>query len=262
MQSPAQDVLIREDRRTPLRVCYSQGYSATLNKTKMLHVLSCLQSMYFKDEACVLTQQGLTDAFRCTAGVKQGCPASPLLFGMYINDIERLMREAEDHIDAPRLLGTLIAILLFADDIALFSYSPRGLQAQMDNMQSFCLARGLKVNVAKTKVVFEPRSSASPAFTYDGQIIEQVEMFKYLGIAFHGTRGLSCAVDHLCNSARKALLAMRRRCHELGLHQPQQICRLYRCACAPYHVLCLQDLGCTWGQICLGQAWRSCTLDS
>ena len=191
-------------------------------------VLSCLQSMYSKDEACVLTQEGLTDAFRCTAGVKQGCPASPLLFGMYIDDIERLLREAEDQIDAPRLLGTLIAILLFADDIALFSYSPRGLQAQLDIMQSFCLARGLKVNVAKTKVVvFEPRSSASPAFTYDGQIIEQVEMFKYLGIAFHGTRGLSCAVDHLCNSARKALFAMRRRCHELGLHQPQQICRLF-----------------------------------
>ena len=47
-------------------------------------ILSCLKSIYERDEACVLTQAGLTEAFRCNAGVKQGCPASPLLFGLYI----------------------------------------------------------------------------------------------------------------------------------------------------------------------------------
>ena len=45
------------------------------------NILDSLKSMYAQDEACVMTQEGLTEAFRCTAGVKQGCPASPLLFG-------------------------------------------------------------------------------------------------------------------------------------------------------------------------------------
>ena len=81
--------------------------------------------------------------------------------------------------------------------------------------------RGLKVNVSKTQVVvFEGmrKRSTSQAFTYDGEVIEQVEVFKYLGICFHSTRGLSCAIEYLCNSARKAVFAVLGRCHELRMH--------------------------------------------
>ena len=42
-------------------------------------VLTSLQSMHAADKACVLTHQGPTDLFDCNIGVKQGCPASPLL---------------------------------------------------------------------------------------------------------------------------------------------------------------------------------------
>ena len=55
-------------------------------------ILSCLKSVYERDEACVLTQAGLTEAFRCNAGVKQGCPASPLLFGLYIHELEARLK--------------------------------------------------------------------------------------------------------------------------------------------------------------------------
>ena len=179
------------------------------------------------DEAFVLTQEGLTEAFKCTTGVKQGCPASPLLFGLYIDAVEELLKKDVDTIDAPTLGSMLVAILLFADDIGLFSYSPQGLQKQLDNLWAFCHERGLKVNVAKTKiVVFEARQSSSPAFFYDGQIIERVQMFKYLGIAFHATRGLSCALEHLCNTARKAVFGVHGRCHELHLQDPAAKCML------------------------------------
>ena len=184
-------------------------------------ILECLKSIYDKDEACVLTGEGLTDSFRCTIGVKQGCPASPLLFGLYIDKIEQLLRDAKDDIDAPMLLQCVVAILLFADDIALFSYTHHGLQSQLNILQSFCDKRGLTVNVKKTKVVvFEGKQSQSPTFTYAGAEIEQVEEFKYLGICFHATRGLSCAIEYLCNSARKAMFAVLGRCHELHIQQP------------------------------------------
>ena len=184
-------------------------------------ILACIQSIYEQDEACVLTQAGLTEAFRCTAGVKQGCPASPLLFGLYIDELEAQLKADSDRTDAPKLLDILVAILLFADDIALMSYSPAGLQHQLSILAKFCGDRGLNVNVSKTKiVVFEPRRTECSPFTFEGQIIERVEVFKYLGIAFHGTRGLSCAMELLCNSARKALFAMYGRCHELHISCP------------------------------------------
>ena len=101
-------------------------------------VLTSLQSMYAADKACVLTHQGPTDLFDCNIGVKQGCPASPLLFGLYLDELERLLDNASD-IDAPHIADILLAILLFADDIALFSYSPSGLQSSLTYLQNFAL---------------------------------------------------------------------------------------------------------------------------
>ena len=204
-------------------------------------ILACIRSIYEQDEACVLTRAGLTEAFRCTAGVKQGCPASPLLFGLYIDELEALLRADSDCIDAPRLLDTLVAILLFADDIALMSYSPAGLQHQLSILAKFCADRGLNVNVNKTKiVVFEPKRSECPPFTFEAQVIERVEVFKYLGIAFHGTRGLSCAMEHLCNSARKALFAMYGRCHELHISCPELQCTLFDALVRPVLSYCCE----------------------
>jgi hypothetical protein len=184
-------------------------------------ILECLKSMYAQDEACVLTQAGLTDAFRCTIGVKQGCPASPLLFGLFLDDLEAKLQAESESIDAPSLLGTLIAILLFADDIALMSHSAEGLQHQLSILAQFCKDRGLTVNVGKTKIViFEHKRSECMPFMFEGREIERVDIFKYLGIAFHATRGLTCAMEQLCSSARKAVFALHGRCHEMHITSP------------------------------------------
>ena len=95
---------------------------------------------------------------------------------MIIDELETLLEEASEETDCPRLAEPLIAILLFADDIALFSYSSKGLQRQLDILQAFCAERGLKVDVQKTKtMVFEHQKSQTPPFTYAGNEIEQVE---------------------------------------------------------------------------------------
>ena len=220
-------------------------------------ILTCIQSIYGQDEASVLTQAGLTEAFRCTAGVKQGCPASPLLFGLYIDELEALLRADADRIDAPKLLDILVATLLFADDIALMSHSPAGLQYQLSILAKFCADRGLKVNVSKTKiVVFEPKRTECPPFTFEGQVLERVEVFKYLGIAFHGTRGLSCAMEHLCNSARKALFALYGRCHELHIVCPALQCTLFDTLVRPVLSYCCEVWVSIGGKVAMQQLER------
>ena len=93
--------------------------------------------MYKQDRVCVLTSdilhEGPTEMFECNIGVKQGCPASPLLFSLYLDELETLLEDASGHIDCPRL----VQLLNTADDIALFSYSPRGLQHQLNILQDF-----------------------------------------------------------------------------------------------------------------------------
>ena len=183
-------------------------------------VLTFLQSMYAANKACVLTRDGSTGLFDCSIGVKQGCPASPLLFSLYLDDFEALL-EVSEEIDCPRIAEILLAILLFADDIALFPYSHRGLQQQLDILGAFCTDRQLTVNVANTKaMVFEARKNVMPPLLYAETAIEQVDIFKHLGVQMHGTNGLTPAMEYLCKAAKRASFGLQRCCQQLRIHDP------------------------------------------
>ncbi len=196
-------------------------------------IMHCLQSMYAADRACVKAPgSGVTSTFTCHMGVKQGCPLSPNLFGIYIDGLEE--RLAAVQCDAPTLAGKAIALLLYADDLALLSESPQGLQLQLDVLAQFCAARQLTVNVKKTKViVFEGRASACQPFTYQGDVVERVTSFRYLGIEFHSTRGFSFAIEKIMIASRKSMFALQRRCAELKIKDPATKCRLFDTLVAP-----------------------------
>jgi hypothetical protein len=123
-------------------------------------ILECLRSMYRQDQACLHhPKEGFTPTFLCRIGMKQGCPLSPLMFGLFIDGIEKRLNALEG--DAPPMLGHLaVRLLLYVDDLALMSHTPAGLQKQLDVLQVFCCEHQLTVNVKKTKVVvFEARKS-------------------------------------------------------------------------------------------------------
>ena len=72
--------------------------------------------MYSKSSCAVKIGNKSTDFFRCQKGVCQGCPLSPNLFNIYINDIEkRLSGVSNSSITLDN--GTDISCLLYADDI-------------------------------------------------------------------------------------------------------------------------------------------------
>ena len=77
-------------------------------------------------------------------------------------------------IDAPTLLGTLIALLLYADDLILMPTTAAGLQRQLDALSCFCEKRQLTVNLTKTKVVvFEARGTTCTDFVLNGRDVEK-----------------------------------------------------------------------------------------
>ncbi len=169
----------------------------------------------------------LSARFSCGIGVKQGCPLSPLLFGLYLDGLEKHL-DALDGNSPPQLADIVVKLLLYANDLAFMSETPQGLQNQIDVMSAFCVERQLVINVSKTKVVvFEKHRSAAPEFTYKGTTIERVQSFRYLGLELHSTRGMAVAIAKLTVAGKKALFALRRRCNDLSITDPEVMCLLF-----------------------------------
>jgi hypothetical protein len=109
--------------------------------------------MYSQDNIRVMhPTEGLSARFSCGIGVKQGYPLNPLLFGLYLNGLEKHL-DALDGDSSPQLADIVVKLLLYADDLALMSETPQGLQKQIDVLSEFYVERQLVINVSKTKVV-------------------------------------------------------------------------------------------------------------
>ena len=86
--------------------------------------------------------------FSSNIGCLQGEISSPGIFSLFINDLPEFISE---NLDGINVVGTLIKILMFADDMALFSTTREGLQAGLNSLSKYCLKWGLTVNTEKNK---------------------------------------------------------------------------------------------------------------
>ena len=102
------------------------------------------------------------------------------------------------------------------------------LQEQLDILSNFCAKHRLIVNVKKTKIlVFQPWESSVPSFFLNGDIIEQVDEFRYIGVLMHCNKGLSPAIEFLCKAAKRDMIGVQRRCQQLRIHDPVLKCKLF-----------------------------------
>ena len=60
-----------------------------------------------------------TDWFDVSAGLRQGCPLSPILFNLYINDFTSTIKALDKGVFIGR--EEKISILLYADDVVLLA---------------------------------------------------------------------------------------------------------------------------------------------
>lgn len=80
-----------------------------------------LEEMYEETTSVIRTKEGMTRFFQTRKGVKQGCVLSPLLFNIYIADIDYYMEKRG--IGGIKLGRERIWTLAYADDLVIVAKS-------------------------------------------------------------------------------------------------------------------------------------------
>ena len=107
--------------------------------------------MYDKVKSCVRHCNSFSEFFECSVGLRQGEVISPVMFSMFLEDLEMFL---QDHINSGLTIDDItIILLLFADDMVILGKSPRDLQNSIDLLHRYCENWGLHVNVKKTRIV-------------------------------------------------------------------------------------------------------------
>ena len=123
-----------------------------------------------------------------------------------------------------------LIVLMYADDISSFADTVLHLQRQIDKICSFCKCVKMKINRRKTKiVVFRNWGCLKKCekWTYDGNLIEVVSFYKYLGIYMTPKLSWSKTWENATSQAQKAIACIFRYQKTFGLFAPQDIFKLF-----------------------------------
>ena len=85
------------------------------------------------------------------------------------------------------LAGYVVKLLLYVDDLILISQTAHGLKEHLRALEHFYQEVGMQVNISKTKImIFSLSRKGKPTtFIFEGNPLEIVKQYKYLGIDFH-----------------------------------------------------------------------------
>ena len=149
--------------------------------------------------------------------VKQGCPLSPTLFGLCIDRLEQMVQEyaLQEGIKEVLIGNAVIMLLLYADDVVLFTHTLEDAQKMMEVLKAFCAHSSLIVNEQKTKIMLaKTLRTDQPLIVYNGKSIETVESFKYLGLEVPANyKWRECAMRRL-EAGKRAYYAFENMCHQ------------------------------------------------
>ena len=175
--------------------------------------LKMLQAVYTHVEASVRCGNTLSDPFHCPIGVRQGAVESPTIFNLYVTYVANFIRENGKH-GVQLLPGTQeIFSLWFADDVALLSTTPAGLQRQLDSLSSASKHLGLSINNRKTKVMVFRRGgflAKGERWSIGGENLEVVNRYKYLGFIFTTKISLTAPLDDQAVRAKQKTVQLLR----------------------------------------------------
>ena len=193
-------------------------------------IFRVIHNMYRNIKSCVMYAGDQSSFFPSFKGVRQGENLSPILFSLFLNDLEDYMRDHHCYDIELGLPGNIqdtyikLMLLLYADDAVIFGTDAETLQNNINVFYEYSQQWQLNVNFNKTKVmVFGLRNTDNLEFKIGNNTLEICDEFKYLGTVFTKQRSFFKAIRHNVDHAKKALHLLYKRINNLNIPIDLQI---------------------------------------
>ncbi|MEW8152430.1 MAG: reverse transcriptase family protein [Candidatus Thiodiazotropha endolucinida] len=183
-----------------------------------------IHNLYLNIKSCISLNNEKSAFFDSHCGVRQGENLSPVLFSLFLNDLEDYLRHKHNDgividINSEDVSVFLkLIILLYADDTVILAQDTKSLQKNLNDFYDYCNEWKLKINTSKSKVIiFGSRGKQSASFKIGPNTLEIVDNYKYLGVFFAKSGSFLAARKHIAAQARKALHLLYTRINNLFL---------------------------------------------
>ena len=177
--------------------------------------VSMVSNLYTDSYTQIRVGQDYTEHIPLLAGVKQGCPLSPILFNLSIELILRQAKKSATEIGPALHHETPLSILAYADDLVVISRHRVRLQKILDAVSTAANTLGLTFRPDKSASLSFTNSKRAPnkfeLFEYEIQnqpmpILEEEENYRYLGVpigVIHNYHNVESLVQPLIDDLNK-----------------------------------------------------------
>jgi hypothetical protein len=182
------------------------------------NIFNVIYNMHSDIKSCVQYNNNQSEFFPCLTGVRQVEKLSPLLFSIYLNDLEKYFIElngislellSEQSVNELNVFIKLF-VILYADDTVILTDTKEGVQNALNIFQSYCEIWKLEVNVNKTKVVIFSKGEIRLKYEFklQNKILEIVDSYSYLGLIFKYNGNFNETRKKIALQAQKSLFSI------------------------------------------------------
>lgn len=181
-------------------------------------VFRFMQSLYDDARMAVLTKHGRSEAVPVLRGVRQGCPASPTIFNIFVNDILDGFDLEGLGVSVPGLQSR-VAGLLFADDLVIMAPTRGRLVRMLRKLDEWAERNEMSFGIAKCGVMgvgvknhhdLMARLRREPErWHLGGEQVPIVDSYTYLGLVVNSDLDLKVMAADRASKGWKVLRALK-----------------------------------------------------
>lgn len=149
-------------------------------------IINTIRDIYNNNELQLAIAEQRTDPIKVGTGVRQGDSLSPLLFNFIMEEIIARVRRCKGY----QMGGKELKVVCYADDAVLISDSEDNLQRMIHQFNIASKALNMEIATEKTKCMVIAPHPIRCKLEVDGQIVQQVSEFRYLGINISSSGGV------------------------------------------------------------------------